>query len=96
MAKTEDVVIRNERVAMMMVARDVLGMMFHRHYGAENGMPVATPDRELSKEEQGVYSSAIKYLTKEFNIGHREFPIADDKEKPEDPPGEKQKEPKPA
>ena len=74
----------NERVAMMSVARDIVGMLFHRDHPGENGFQ---EKRQLNAEEQNLYTATIRFLTKEFNIGHRETSATPDKDLPQEPTG---------
>lgn len=63
----------NERTHMMMLARDVIGLMFHRHFppSPDSSIPQELKERELSENEQELYNGAIDFLKAEFKKGPR-------------------------
>lgn len=91
----------SERVQMLGVAAQVIHLMFHRDVAARKGPhdagdPPLDP-RDLNSDELAAYKAALRFLTKEFNLGVASAKV-DVEDTPEDPTGgDKSREPvKPA
>lgn len=92
----------SERVQMMGVAAQVVHLMFHRDVASRPGPHHHEGDlpldpRDLNSDELAAYKAALRFLTKEFNLGVASAKV-DAEDTPEDPTGgDKSREPvKPA
>lgn len=72
--------IPSERVGMMQVARDIVGLVFHKDHVEPS--PYKNGERQLTDREKKLYDAAVQFLTKEFNIGSRSITGEEDEDLP--------------